>query len=361
MKNVIRIANPAAVMSGVLDLFLAQPFGSRSLLQRIFSMTLNDGIKTFQKSIDALAAKVEDPVLCQKLKAFTDSDEDVKNELRDEAAAEDIDLIVVILRSELFAPELEPEQFGKVFNGYVAWNHAVDNVDVEMKEGAHWFANMKQLLKLYTRQRDKAMMLSIVEEPVTLQLFRDLFTIFYEPLVRVYKSANVYSSITDFAHFADDAIAVIEKCQRQDASADPNQTVQAFIDLCERHQENFYKFVHEVHIHDNGLFGALMSWIEGILEFLRHGPRGGKLDMNALLHGAMDVGHVDKTKMLEEVNLLIKWHEDRKRWHLNKTRQKMAAEGTGGDGFPGSTTFKGSDFGLDEVCFFFFFFSLAYC
>lgn len=354
MKNVIRIANPAAVMSSVLDLFLAQPFGARSLLQRIFSMTLNDGIKTFQKSIDALATKVEDPVLCQKLKAFTDSDEAIKNEIREEAATEDVDLIVAILRSEQVEPELSPEQFGRVYNGFVAWNYTVDNVDQEMREGANWFANMKQLLKLYTRQRDKAMMLSIVEEPVTLQLFRDLFTIFYEPLVRVYKSANVYSSITDFAQFADDAISVIEKCQSQDASADPNQTVQAFIDLCERHQDNFYKFIHEVHIHDNGLFGSLMSWIEGILEFLRHGPRG-KLDMNALIHGAVDIKQVDKNKALEEINSLIQWHEDRKRWHLNKTRQKMAAEGSGGDTFPGSNAFRGSDFGLDEVCLHFFY------
>lgn len=348
MKNVIRIANPAAVMSSVLDLFLAQPFGSRSLLQRIFSMTLNDGIKTFQRSIDSLAVKVEDPVLCQKLKAFTDADEAIKNEIREEATAEDVDLIVAILRSEQIEPELAPEQFGRVYNGFVAWNYTVDNVDQEMREGANWFANLKQLLKLYTRQRDKAMMLSIVEEPVTLQLFRDLFTIFYEPLVRVYKSANVYSSITDFAQFADDAISVIEKCQSQDASADPNQTVQAFIDLCERHQHNFYKFIHEVHIHDNGLFGSLMSWIEGILEFLRHGPRG-KLDMNALIHGAIDIKQVDKTKALEEIDSLIQWHEDRKRWHLNKTRQKMAAEGSGSDKFPGSNAFRGSDFGLDEV------------
>ncbi|EAW09392.1 PX domain protein [Aspergillus clavatus NRRL 1] len=349
MKNVIRIANPAAVMTGVLDLFLAQPFGSRSLLQRIFSIALNDGIKQFQKSIDALVAKVDDPILAGKLKAFTNADEDVKNEIREEAVAEDVDLIVAILRSELLQPEITPEQVGKVFNAYVAWNHAVDNVDLEMQEGAQWFANMKQLLKLYTRQRDKAMMLSIVEEPVTLQLFRDLFTIFYEPLVRVYKSANVYSSITDFAQFADDAIAVIEKCQRQDVSADPNQTVQAFIDLCERHQDNFYKFIHEVHLHDNGLFGSLMAWIEDILEFLRRGPHGGKLDMNALLHGAKDVGQIDESKALAEIDSLIKWHADRKRWHLNKTRQKMAAEGTGNETFPGSSTFRSSDFGLDEA------------
>lgn len=350
LKNVIRIANPAAVMSGVLDLFLAQPFGSRSLLQRIFSLTLNDGIKAFQKSINGLVAKVEDQILAQKLKSFVDADEAIKVEIRQEAAAEDVDLIVAILRSELLPPELTPEQIGKVFNSWVAWNHAVDNVDLEMQQGAQWFAHMKQLLKLYTRQRDKAMMLSIVEEPVTLQLFRDLFTIFYEPLVRVYKSANVYSSITDFAMFADDIVSVVEQAQRQDASADPNQTVQSFIDLCARHEANFYKFIHEVHIHDNGLFQSLTGWIEEILEFLRKGPKGGKLDMNAMFQGAVAVGQIDKDVALDEINVLIKWQEDRKRWHLSKTRQKMAADADD-DTIPGSSTFKGSDFGLDEVYF----------
>ena len=47
IKNAIRIANPAAVMSSILDIFLAQPFGARSLMQRIFSLTLNDGIRSF--------------------------------------------------------------------------------------------------------------------------------------------------------------------------------------------------------------------------------------------------------------------------------------------------------------------------
>lgn len=164
----------------------------------------------------------------------------------------------------------------------------------------------------------------------------------------MYKSANVYNSITDFAKFAEDAVGVIEKAQRQDVSADPNQTVQAFIDLCARHEHNFYKFIHEVHLHDNGLFGSLMSWIEDILEFLRKGPRsGGKLDINALFQGAVDTRQVNKQVALQEVDALVQWQEDRKTWHHNKTRQKMAAEGTGAD-IPGSTTFRGSDFGLDE-------------
>ena len=128
LKNIIRLANPAAVMSGVLDLFLAQPFGSRSLMQRIFATSINENIKTVQKSIDALIIKIGDPVLCDKLKQFTDADEDTKNYIRSEATVDDIDLIVAILRSENLKPELKPEQVGKVFIAYVAWNNVVENV-----------------------------------------------------------------------------------------------------------------------------------------------------------------------------------------------------------------------------------------
>ena len=315
-------------------------------------MALNDGIKSFQRSIDGLATKINDPVLCEKLKRFCNSPEDVKNAVRAEAAADDIDLIVAILRSEHFTPELTSTQIGTVFNAYVAWINAVENIDDSMKAGAELFANLKQLLKMYTRQRDKAQMLSVIEEPVTLQLFRDLFTIFYEPLVRVYKSANVYSSVTDFSNFMDDMFSVLAQAQRQDVSADPNQTVQSFIDLCARHQDNFYKFVHEVHIHDNGLFTQLMGWLEGILEFLRHGPKGGKLDMNALFQGAVDMSAINKSAAIAEIDALINWQEERKKWHQDKTRQKMAAEGTTpSSSMPGSAldnAFRSSDFGLNE-------------
>lgn len=180
MKNVIRIANPAAVMSGVLDLFLAQPFGSRSLLQRMFSMTLSEGIKSFQKPIDALVSQIDDQIISEKLKTFVDADESIKTIIREEAENENVDIVVAILRSELIDPEMTHEQVGKIFNAYVAWNNAVENVgcsglysqtlltvyqvDDEMKQGAEWFAYLKQVLKLYTRQRDKAMMLNMIEE-----------------------------------------------------------------------------------------------------------------------------------------------------------------------------------------------------
>ncbi|ETS86423.1 hypothetical protein PFICI_00251 [Pestalotiopsis fici W106-1] len=353
LKNVIRLANPAAVMAGVLDLFLAQPFGSRSLMQRVFSAALHDGIRSSQKNIDAVAAKIGDDVFVEKLKKFVNSDEPIKVAIREEAISDDIDIIVSIQRSDLIEPALVSSQVQRLYNAYVAFNNAVENVDEEFKQGAQLFSYLKQLLKLLIRQRDKQMMLQMIEEPVTLQLLRDLFTIFYEPLVRVYKSANVYNSITDFSVFIDDMIQVVEKCREEDASADPNQTVQAFIDLCARHEHNFYKFVHEVHTHDNGLFTQLMGWIEGILEFLRQGPAGGPLDINALFEGGVGAGVVDKDKAINEINQLISWQEARKKWHQDKTRQKMAAEGNASMDapLPGVHGFKSSDFGFNDMDF----------
>jgi hypothetical protein len=173
--------------------------------------------------------------------------------------------------------------------------------------------------------------------------------IFYEPIMRVIKSANVYSSVTDLASFVTDIIKTVEEAQRQGFSADPNQTVQAFIDLCARHEDDFYKFVHEMHKHDNGLFDALMGHIEAILDFLRHGPKGGALDMNGLIQDAIDSATIDTTKAIREINALIKWQIKRKRWHQDKTRRKMAS---GGDEYsssmPGFNTIRPSDFGVEE-------------
>ena len=96
-----------------------------------------------------------------------------------------------------------------------------------------------------------------------------------------------------------------------------------------------------------------MDWIEGILEFLRQGPTAGKLDINALFAGAVSVNQLDKAKAIAEIDSIIAWQEARKKWHQDKTRQKMAAEGGVAPGniedIPGGIVFTSSDFGLDPT------------
>ena len=77
------------------------------------------------------------------------------------------------------------------------------------------YGRFSQLLKLYSRQRDKQQIMSLVFEGVTASLLRDMITILYEPLAKVYKTANVYNSVMDFKDFVDDLIEVVQKAENQ--------------------------------------------------------------------------------------------------------------------------------------------------
>ena len=116
-------------MKGVLDIFLLQPFGTRSLLQRIFGMAISDGITNIQKSIDMLISqRIQDFGLADRIRQYTASDDETKRAIKAEALEEQVDLIICIVRSEHFEPEPQPEQIEAVWNAYIAWNNAVENV-----------------------------------------------------------------------------------------------------------------------------------------------------------------------------------------------------------------------------------------
>jgi Domain of unknown function in PX-proteins (DUF3818) len=57
--------------------------------------------------------------------------------------------------------------------------------------------------------------MSLIFEGVTASLLRDMITILYEPLAKVYKTANVYNSVIDCKEFIDDLIEVVQKADEQ--------------------------------------------------------------------------------------------------------------------------------------------------
>jgi len=116
------------MLRGILDLFLAQPFGQRSLLQRILSITLNDDIQKIQKNIDMLRENISDNTLCDKLKNYVDADVGIQDLIRAEVLHGNTDLITAILRSEDIQPRLDGNQIVRIHTALLAWNSAVDAV-----------------------------------------------------------------------------------------------------------------------------------------------------------------------------------------------------------------------------------------
>ena len=74
--------------------------------------------------------KIDDPILCEKIKNYVNQDQEIKTALHESAMDDQNDLVVTILRTEFFEPELNTEQVGRIFNAYVAWNHAVESVSI---------------------------------------------------------------------------------------------------------------------------------------------------------------------------------------------------------------------------------------
>ncbi|KAK9366414.1 hypothetical protein V1509DRAFT_629816 [Lipomyces kononenkoae] len=376
LKNVMRFANPVSMMKAMLDLFLAQPFGQKSLLQRIMHIILYEDVKVQERAIHLMRKKIENDELCDRIQRYVDAEQEVRDQINWESQDEEIDIIVAIAKSDQIVLPIDPQIVGDVINSWIAWNIAVEDVTVEVDDQIRFFSNLKSLLKLMIRKRDKDMILSISGERVTVELLRDVFTMFYQPLVRVYKSANVYNSVSDAAAFIDDLIKTVDQYEADGANFDANKLVQKFIDLCERHQESFYRFVHEVHIHDDGLFTKLMLWIEDILRFLRDGPKS-TVDMNELFSMATmtevipleadEKVTVDRDLLMKEIDSMIEWNRQRKAWREQRVRDKLREgqrrangedvddEQIGEDGMDESEwkktipqLLKGGDFGLHD-------------
>lgn len=99
---------------------------------------------------------------------------------------------------------------------------------------------------------------------------------------------------------------------------DPQRTVQTFIDLVARHEQSFYSFVHKVHSKGQGLFDALMTWIERFLAYAREGLHD-QIDLEFLLPFAGE----ERLQILREVDAVAAYHYRLKLAYEEKVRRRF--------------------------------------
>ena len=108
--------------------------------------------------------------------------------------------------------------------------------------------------------------------------------------------------------------------------ADPQTTVQAFINLIQRHEQSFYNFVHKVHSKGEGLFESLMHWIELFLTVVREGL-GEPISLEFLLpHKGKE-----RSEIIAEVDKVAVHHYKLKVLYEDKLRRRFGrAQGNNG-------------------------------
>lgn len=290
LRSILRISNPVSMIRGVLDLFLAQPFGQRSLLQRMLTSNIQEEVRELGEMANRISSKVDDDLLAERIRCFVYAPLALQTEMRNEAERDRLDIITVILKSNKL-PSYPPEAMSplplnrgqvhrvvrssrayelyKEYRASLGKNETDEGPDA-VDEQAWLYEDLHVLLKCLTRMRDKEQLISLLFEGVTSELLKDIVTIFYSPLAQVYKAANIADSLSDLQAFINDLIRTVEM-NEEISLVDPQRTVQVFIDLVARHEGRFYAFVHQVHSKGSGLFDGLMHWIELFINFVR-GP-----------------------------------------------------------------------------------------
>ncbi|KAI8084323.1 uncharacterized protein B0P05DRAFT_535098 [Gilbertella persicaria] len=305
IAQVLKLSNPFYMVKGVLDLFLAQPFGGKSLFQRIVLANMSEETKELTKDIEDLQNKINDPPLCQKIANA------VQTELPEGVTLDKTTPItetLEMLKDSNIKPILTPQQILKV-----AFANQPGKV-----ESRELVENLYKLWVLYARKQEQELLMALVFQGVTGEITKDLFAIFYEPLAQVYKAANIGDTIGHVSGFINDLIEVIDKLNVEDVS----HTAQPFIDLVQRHEEEFYQFVHNVHAQDQSkLFDSLLGYVNSLFSFVSNGIPT-RIDIEQIVSEA-GISDAEYPELKKEINAICDYHLERKKRHLERKRQKM--------------------------------------
>ncbi|KAG9019527.1 hypothetical protein FRB90_000836 [Tulasnella sp. 427] len=340
MKGILKISNPVGMIRGILDLFTAQPFGGRSLLQRMFTSSLTEEVNALKEDIALVSDKVEDPVLCEKIRQYVYAPSAIQEFYKAEAAETKSNLMTVIMRSPE-RPSLSRAQMQRVAkcsraHAQYAKKKEASNYDSEEDEGPSdedgWlYEDLGVLMRLYGRLRDKEQLIELIFESTTADLLKDIITIFYSPLAQVYKAASIADSLGDLQNFINDLIATVDQVDEGELTSsilrapclmigdeNPARTVQTFIDLVQRHEQAFYLFVHKVHSKGEGLFDSLTHWVELFLTFMREG-----LGQDISLEYLLPHSESERAAIFQEVDAVALYHYKLKVAHEEKVRRRF--------------------------------------
>ncbi|KAI8643494.1 hypothetical protein BD408DRAFT_442525 [Parasitella parasitica] len=320
MALILRFSNPMSMVKSILDLFLAQPFGGRSLFQRMIISNMNEESKSFEKDIKLLQKKINDKQICQKIYNAVRTPLPEHSNFRGNRTR--IMEIIALLGNDEIKPVLSAEQISLLA--------AFDETHETKKQVKH----IAQLWELYALQYEQELMMNLVFQGVTGELLKEFISVFYQPLAQVYKAADISTTIRHVASFLDDLLQVINELP---ANLDVNDTIQVFIDLVQRHEQHFYDFVHNVHSQEaSKVFDELIQYVDKLFTFVAHGIPG-KIDV---WHSIEKVVPKQELHILEqEIDAICQYRYQQKMYHFEKQRRKlMIQQQSDGAGMDGSTS-----------------------
>lgn len=362
MINILKFTNPMSIMKMMLDLMMASPFGGKSLLQTLFYGILTDDIKAQMKTITELEAKIGHQDILKRLKFFVYDCEDKQllESIKQESKELNTDLLLTIIITPKLSDQfsIDDETVGIVFESYQEYKKIKTAVYAEDKvlinhEKTEFYSNMKAIFKLYVKNHDKDILKQIWSEPELTSILKDLLTMFYQPLVNLFKNAHVEIAFKNFENFMDELIVTIDRLQNEIYISDTSKIVDEIMKVLNNHEDEFYQFLHNVYKNDSDqIFEQLIQWINKVLNFLRNSK-----DLNSTGHKKLDITSIvsdapNGAVILEELEAIIETVRLQRQQYMEKLakndKKQQDLINKNWDMINNVEIFNSSDFGLNE-------------
>ncbi len=138
----------------------------------MFSGSLAEEAKALEEEIDAVKDKVDDPIICEKIRRFVYGPKEIQDMYKSDSDTEDLPLLTVVLRSG-DEPTLSRVQLHRVAKAhrahaaYMKYRERLDDSDDDdgpTDDDAWLYEDLKVLAHLYTRLRDREQLIALIFE-----------------------------------------------------------------------------------------------------------------------------------------------------------------------------------------------------
>ncbi|KAK4054402.1 hypothetical protein OIV83_000896 [Microbotryomycetes sp. JL201] len=328
VRQAFKIGRAKTMAKYLQDILLARPFGSKSLLQKILAITLDDDPKKLLQDINRLRSRIASSTMCEKIDAYVHDSREKKEIIRRYARENQVELVLCIVRGadepRLAKYELERvvraskkyDAFMKTPKSALAKKNASDP-DVRL------VIDLQEYLKVISRDRDSNVLRELLGEDDVAHALEVVAGPFVELLKRVYKAGNGAQALTNLQKFIEQFIIIIEALRSR--VQEPQRSVRIIARLLTRHEQYLYDFVHNVHRRET-IFEEFLQWFWTASVFLRRGLAE-PVDLDNVLPSDSE----ERDFLFDEVEELVEYQRKKRTRQYQNMCRRYAGDVDGDD------------------------------
>ncbi|GAA5983269.1 hypothetical protein JCM10908_000220 [Rhodotorula pacifica] len=324
LRTALRVSSSNKMVTALQNALLSSRLGSKTLLQRLISIALDDDPLQIAQQLDALRTRIGSAIMTEKLELYVNEPRQKKAIIRTYAKEHDAELVLCIVRGadEPHLPQFELDRVAQAQKAYRAFANAMPSAQkrAEVRDpDIRLVLDLQNYLALVSKERDGAMIRSLLGQEDVASAIEVVAQPLIELLRRSYKVGNLAQLLTSLEALLDRLLVVVEALRHR--TQDPEKGIRAIAKVLEQHQAAFYSFLHGVHKEET-IVEEFLQWAWTAAIFLRRGLAR-PIDLDALVPPSR---RADKAALLSELERLVSYYRSKGKAEYETTVRCLAGE-----------------------------------